>query len=112
MVEVDWVDFVELDGIQYLAPLEKKVPSLSPDQLGPVVGRVECEVSVLTFSKEPGPAVDGDAAFLPVGTEVHAVEGFEPTCRVAAKVDGEIRVYVALAESDHVTRAVPCAKAP
>jgi hypothetical protein len=48
-------------------------------QLGAVVGRVRCQLSTLNFSEMPGPNVDGDAAFLPIGTEVHAIDGFEPS---------------------------------
>ncbi len=109
---VDWVDFVQLDGTQYVAGVDGKVPAIASNQLGSVVGRVECELSVLKFHAEPGPAVDGDAAFITVGTEVHAVEGYGTSCRVAAQIAGVNRVYLAQAYLGGVSRAVPCAKAP
>jgi hypothetical protein len=81
---VDWVDFVQLSGTQYIAGLDGQVPPVASAQLGAVVGRVRCQLSALKFSETPGPNVDGDAAFLPIGTEVHAIDGVEPSCRVAA----------------------------
>ena len=112
IVMVDWVDFVQLDRTQYVAGVDGKVPAIASNQLGSVVGRVECELSVLKFHAEPGTAVDGDAAFLKVGTEVHAVRGYATSCRVAAQIAGVNRVYLAHADLAGVSRAVPCAKAP
>lgn len=111
-VMVDWVDFVQLDGTQYLASADGQVPAVATNQLRSVVGRVECQLSVLKFHAEPGPAVDGDAAFIKVGTEVHAVQGYETSCRVAAQIAGVNRVYLAHTTLDGVSRAVPCANAP
>ena len=109
---VDWVDFVQLDGTQYIAGVDGKVPVIASNQLGPVVGRVACELSVLKFHEQPGPAVDGDAAFIKVGTEVRAVRGYGTSCRVAVQIGGVNRVYLAHADLAGVSRAVPCAKAP
>jgi hypothetical protein len=109
---VDWVDFVQLDGTMYVADVYGKVPPLASNELGPVVGRVECELSVLNFRTEPGPAVDGDAAYMKVGTQVHAVRGYDTSCRVAAHIAGVNRVYLAQTERAGVSRPVPCAKAP
>ena len=91
-VMVDWVDFVQLHGIQYIADLDGSGPLVASDQLGSAVGQVECQLSVLKFQAQPGPAVDGDAAFLAVGTELRAIRGYEPSCRVAARIDGINRV--------------------
>lgn len=111
-VMVDWVDFVQVDGTQYLAGLDGMLPPVPPEQLGPVVGRVKCQLNVLKFQVEPGPAVDGDASFITAGTDVHAIRGFQPSCRVAAKVDGLNRVYLAHKDVGGVSKPVPCAKAP
>lgn len=111
-VMVDWVDFVQLNGTQYIAGLGGEVPAVSSDQLGSALGRVQCQLSVLRFQAEPGPPADGDAAFIAIGTEVHAIRGYEPSCRVAARIDGVNRVYLAHAEVNGVSKAVPCAKAP
>ncbi len=109
---VDWVDFVQLNGTQYVAGVDGKVSGVASNQLGSVVGRVECELSVLKFQAEPGPAVDGDASFVQVGTEVHAVRGYATSCRVAVRIAGVNRVYLAHADLAGVSRAVPCVKAP
>jgi len=109
---VDWVDFVQLDGIQYYAGFDGKAAAVAEERLGSAVGRVECQLSVLKFRGQPGPAVDGDAAYLSVGTDVRAIRGYAPSCRVAARIDGANRVYLAHADVDGVSRPVPCAKAP
>ena len=111
-VMVDWVDFVQLSGTQYIASRDPQVPAVSSTQLGAVVGRVRCQLSALKFSQQPGPNVDGDAAFLPIGTEMHAIDGFQPSCRVAARIDGANRVYLALHNVGGYSKAVPCGKAP
>jgi len=112
VVMVDWVDFVQLNGTHYIAGLDGQVPPVASAQLGAVVGRVRCQLSALKFSKLPGPNVDGDAAFLTIGTEVHAVNGFGPSCRVAARIEGANRVYLAHQDVGGHSKAVPCAKAP
>lgn len=108
---IEWVDFVQLDGRQYIAGLDGPVPPVPSSEVGVVVGRVTCQLSALKFSKTPGPNVDGDAAFLAIGTELRAVHGFEPSCRVAARIDGANRVYLAHHDVDGHSKAVPCAKA-
>jgi hypothetical protein len=112
VVMVDWVDFVRLDGIEYIAGLDGQVPPVASAQLGAVVGRVRCQLSALKFSEQPGPSVDGDAAYLRIGTEMHAVHGFKPSCRLAARVEGANRVYLAHHSVGGYSKAVPCAQAP
>ncbi len=107
-IMVDWVDMVQLHGVQYVSGLDGTVPAVAPNQLGPVVGRVQCQLNILKFQTEPGPAVDGDAAFLPIGTDLYAIRGYQPTCRVAARVGGVNRVYLAHADVDGVSKPVPC----
>ena len=94
-VMVEWVDFVQLHGIRYVADPVGKGPEVGSDRVGRVVGRVTCELSSLEFHSPPGPSVDGDAAFLHVGTPVHALRGYPTACRVVARVAGESLVYVA-----------------
>lgn len=111
VVMVDWVDFVQLNGTQFIAD-NGSVPPIDSAHLGTVVGRVQCQLSALEFRKQPGPTVDGDAAFLTIGTEVHSILGFEPACRVAARVESSNRVYLAHHDVGGYSKAVPCAKAP
>lgn len=79
-VMVDWVDFVQLHGVQFIAGLDGAIRPIPAGDMGAVVGRVHCQLSALKFKQQPGPAVDGDAAFLTIGTEVHAIRGYKPTC--------------------------------
>jgi len=46
------------------------------------------------------------------GTDVHAIDGFEPSCRVAARIDGANRVYLAHDDVGGYSKARPCGKAP
>ncbi|MGO4597243.1 hypothetical protein [Terrabacter sp. 2RAF25] len=108
---IDWVDFVQLGGVQYYAGFDGQLPPVPTEQLGATVGLVECRLSDLHFDGLPGLPVDGDAAFIPIGTPVRAIRGFDPACRVTARVDGVNRVYLAHEDVKGVTRAVPCAKA-
>src|SRR5262245_37633143 len=107
-VMVDWVDFVQLDGIQYVAGpgQAETVPS---GDLDGVLGRVTCKLDGLKFTKPPGPAVDGDAAFLDIGTGVYAIKGFARSCRVAVKHQGVNRVYVATPGAGGRTAQAACA---
>jgi hypothetical protein len=89
LVQIDWVDFVRLNGREYRA-----IPDhVRPDQVGAAVGKVGCMFS----DTLPGPdhiPQDGDAAFLAVGTLVHALKGYPPSDRVVAqKPDGQWTVY-------------------
>jgi hypothetical protein len=111
VVMVNWVDFVQLNGTQFVAEYGPGHPIASA-QMGAVVGRVLCQFSALKLSEMPGPIVDGDAAFLPIGTEVHSILGFDPSCRVAARFEGINRGYLAYHDVDGSSLPVPCAKAP
>lgn len=109
-VMVDWVDFVHVGGVQYVAGPPGQAQAVPSDELGVVVGRVTCMLSALKFTKQPGPAVDGDAGFLEVGTEVYSIREYAPACRVAAKRQGVNRVYVAVSVAGGSTAQAACAK--
>jgi hypothetical protein len=108
-VMVDWVDFVRLDGIQYFAA-PGKASAADSNQIGAVVGQVECQLSSLKFHAQPGPSVDGDAAFIRAGTHIHALRGYPRSCRVVARVAGVNRVYLARAEVSRALKQLSCAK--
>jgi hypothetical protein len=114
VLAIDYVDFVQVYGRQYLADANPH-HAVTLAELGEVVGRVRCTVSDLTADgrhKLAGPLRDGDAAFLPVGTELHSVAGYDPQCRLGAEHDGRIATYLAQHEVDHHTAALPCALEP
>ena len=106
-VMVDWLDFVRLKGVEYLAGVDG-VPPVPSAAKGPVVGRVLCQLSELKFTGLPGPAVDGDAAFLAIGTELHSVRGYSTSCRITATVDGVNKVYVAHEDIGGSSKPAPC----
>jgi hypothetical protein len=90
---IDWVNFVRLNGIQYVAPPSIS-SSLQPNQLGPVVATVHCrmEGSVLDPGYRPK---DGDAGFLNPGTPLYAVKAYKPSFRLAAWQDGRLTLFEA-----------------
>lgn len=55
--------------------------------------------------------MDDDAAYLHVATQVHAVNGFPATCRVAVRIEGVYRVCVAHHDVGGTSTAVPCTQA-
>lgn len=68
--------------------------STTTADLGRIILRTRCEYS--RGAPDGGyRQQSGDAAYLPVGTEVHEVIGFDPRFRVAARVDGRVRVFQA-----------------
>jgi hypothetical protein len=109
-VLVEWVDFVDIRGVMFVFGSPPKV-SATPHDLGPVVAHVRCTFAELTGDGKhaaPTPA-DGDAAFIPAGSPVYAVRGFAAACRVAARVDGQIRVYLAQRTVEGHSAPKPCA---
>jgi hypothetical protein len=94
-VEIEWVDFLQFDGRQYVAGPDPAV-TVGPQQLGPVVTRVRCSLAASDDHRHVGiPLVDGSAAFLPAGSAVFEVRGYSPRCRLAGYVDGRLHVYLA-----------------
>jgi hypothetical protein len=97
---IDWADLVQLDGRQYQRPSDGR--SVDAAQLGEVVG-VVCFTLDAVVSNPDYRMIDGDATFLPIGTELRSVPGIDPRSTVAALVDGEVRVYDLFEIVDAVT---------
>jgi hypothetical protein len=113
-VAIDYVDFVQLYHRQYLADATSPSGSI-PAQLGPVAAHVRCTISDLTQDGRHeviGAYRDGDAAFLPVGTDLHSVAGYDPQCRIAAEHGGSTTTYLAQHEVNHHSVPLPCAVEP
>ena len=70
-------------------------------QLGETVLTVACTISETVHNPDYS-LRDGDAAYLPVGTELRAVDGYRPDFRLAAWEEGAWRLY----EVDDVPDAV------
>ena len=93
---IDWERFLKTDGILYRSPqpFEGQDYRITEADLGPVVFRTRFQVS--DNVSDPNYEVeDGDAAYLPEGTEVHAVRGFSPRFRLAVKSRGHIELFEA-----------------
>ena len=91
--EIDWVDFIVLNNINYLGNYQgdNKYEQGSMDG---VIGKVTFNVSKNV--KDPAYKLkNGDAAFLPVGTEIYKIKGFKPEFRIAVNTEGKWRVYEA-----------------
>ena len=113
-VAVDYVDFVQANGRQYVADLGGARLTVGAGGVGAVQFLVRCSLSELndrTHQMPPDPR-DGDAASLPAGTPVHAVNGWSPLCRLTAEHDGSWRVYLALDEAATTARPRLCAVNP
>ena len=110
-VSIDYVDFVQVGGRSFIAGLDRRAGSVRADQLGRVVVYVRCSFSELNDRTGQAPAAqrDGDAGFLPAGTAVYAVNGWSPRCRLAARHDGALRVYLAYRPGGRVATPEPCA---
>lgn len=90
--QIDWVPFVKIDGRMYSAmqaPAESTVPESA---LSDLVGTVTCEIGSMVGNPDFR-ARDGDAAYLPAGTELRSFADANPALRLAVHEDGAWRVY-------------------
>jgi len=106
MVTIDYVDFLQAGGRNYIADLHPVAPITRAD-LGTRVLSVRCSYARLNHEtgRQTPPPRDGDAAFLQPGTPVYAIHGWSPSCRLAASWEGRLRVY--LAYQPHAAFATP-----
>ncbi len=110
VADVDYVDFLQARGAQYVADLGP--PVFTPANLGAAQLRVRCSFSRLNAQTQrltPKPG-DGDSAYLPAGTPVYAIDGWSPRCRLAAKHGGRWHVYLATQPKAAHTTPKPCAQ--
>ena len=92
--DIDWTPFVVVGRIQYVALYQPD--GVVPDHsVGAVIATVRCRIADVVHDPHFRPG-DGDAAYLPVGTELHAVDGVPVTERITARDDGLWRVFRAV----------------
>ena len=111
-VTIDYVDFVRYQGRDYVSGLDPRPRRALPaSELGEVVFRVRCSLAELNDRTGKSAAVrrDGDAAFLRPGTPVYAVRGWSPRCRLAARHDGRMYLYLAYRNGGEQASPLPCA---
>jgi hypothetical protein len=108
---VDYVDFVQAFGHNYLADYAGHVVRATRADLAQVVLRSQCSFSALNDRtyKDPGKPRDGDTAFLPPGTPIYAVKGWSQECRLAAIHDGRVHIYLAMDDRSATAKARACA---
>jgi hypothetical protein len=95
---IDYVDFVEAFGEQYVAGLGARPLRVRRAGLGRVVLQSRCSLSKLNDRTQlvPEPSRDGDTAFLEPGTPIYAVNGWSTRCRLAARSSGRLVAYLAM----------------
>jgi hypothetical protein len=88
---IDYVPFVKVDQLMFAQTFSPDV-TVPPSLLGPTVMTVRCTISEVVGNPD-FESRDGDAAYLPIGTELRAVNGYRRDFRLAAKENGAWRVY-------------------
>jgi hypothetical protein len=108
---IDYVDFIDAFGQQYLARVADKPIAVSRSDLGQVVLRSRCSLSALNdrTHKTPDEERDGDTGFLAPGTPIYAINGWSPQCRLAAQSPSGLMAYLALRADAKVATPRPCA---
>ncbi|WP_255374007.1 hypothetical protein [Cohnella sp. OV330] len=79
--DVDWVDFLMLNGIMYTANIEG-TKDVSQGMQGEKVGEVSYMLDEHACTDHKNK--NGDAAYLPIGTAIYAMNGYKPSYRVMA----------------------------
>lgn len=94
--QIDWINFIEIGSTQYVAGLGASPDVLQESDLGPVYAHVKFKVSGNVC--DPSYRVkDGDAAFLDPGTPIYQVSGQSPSEQLAARFNGNLVLYQAMA---------------
>lgn len=88
--EIDWVDFIRLDGVTYDSNYYEQ--GLRREDIGEPVAEVRCKIADNVTDPEYQ-IRDGDAAFLEPGTPIYEVRGYPSWFRLAAEQDGEWVLY-------------------
>jgi len=93
--QIDWVNFIQVGSTQYVAGPQSPTV-LQESELGPVYAHVKFKVSGNVC--DPNYRLkDGDAAFLDPGTPIYQVIGQPSGQELAARFNGSIVVYGAMA---------------
>lgn len=93
--QIDWVNFIQVGTTQYVAGPQTPAV-LQESDLGPVYAHVKFKVSGNVC--DPSYRLkDGDAAFLDAGTPIYQINGQPPGAQLAARFNGQIDVYTAMA---------------
>ncbi len=90
----DFGNLVQIGATLYKEELGAR-RELTDADIGLPIGQVRCTIADTDFDwKSPWP--DGYATFLPIGTQMFAVDGYAPAFRLAERSSGRWRIYDAL----------------
>ena len=93
-IGIDWVNFIQFQGITYLATYSRVGRKLQESDLGPIFATVRFKLEGNV--NDPGyRSKDGDAAFLDPGTSVYTLKDYSSQFRLTAYQDGQIILYEA-----------------
>ena len=92
---ISWIDFIQFNDIKYYSSMDSNGLKLTKDDLDKELYKVK--FNVVDNVQEPGYKIkNGDAAFLPVNTEVYSVKGYSNNfCLAAYNSRRELVVYFA-----------------
>ena len=91
--QIDWVDFVQVGPIQYVAT-PGSPSTFQESDLGRVISTVKFKLSGNVCDPNYRPK-DGDAGLLDPGTPIYQVSGHPPSQLLAARHGGRILAYEA-----------------
>jgi hypothetical protein len=93
--QIDWVNLIQIGSTQYVAGPQSPTV-LQESDLGSVYAYVKFKVSGNVC--DPNYRLkDGDAAFLDTGTPIYQINGQPPAVELAARFNGQIVAYKAMA---------------
>jgi len=94
-VKISWIDFIQFNDIKYYCSMDPAEIKFTKDDLDKELFRVKFNVA--DNIHESGYKIkNGDAAFLPVNTEVYSVKGYNSNfCLAAYNKWGDLTVYFA-----------------
>lgn len=101
-LQADWIPFVNLGGVHYVARQRLERDALP---LGPEYGRVEVNVAVDPPSEGFSTRREGEAAYLPAGTRLFEVGGYDPRFRIGTLVEGQLWLYEVMSNPEARTGA-------
>jgi hypothetical protein len=114
---IDYTDFVKVGGVMMngapdLYSSTALAPVVREADLGEAVDRVTCRLADTGGRATTDHLDNGTASFLPLGTNLFAVAGYDRRCRVAAGVDGGYKAYLALDPAAKTAQPLACAVVP
>ncbi len=111
---VDYADVLRFGGRQYVAHTPTVPATAQAQEVGELPFRVRCSFGELNprTGQKPPALRDGDSGWLPAGTEVHALRGWSPTCRLVAQHDRTWLVYAAIDPAAGSARPAACPPTP